>query len=80
MQEFLLTNGPLVPVPVRTRPIAVQDNRISEKDQQAATAHFFGTPLITATNILGPAIGAVLGAVTAVSPRNYIQQTLLYTL
>ena len=26
IQEFLLTNGPLVPVPVRASPIAVQDN------------------------------------------------------
>ena len=80
MQEFLLTNGPLVPVPVRARLIAVQDNQISEEDQQAPIAHYFGTPLITAINILGPAISAVLVAVTAVPPLNYIQQTLLYTL
>ena len=80
IQEFLLINGPLVPVPVRGQPIAIQNNRISEEDQQAATAYLFGTPHIPATNILGPVIGAVLGAVTVVPPRNYIQQTLLYTL
>ena len=76
MQEFLLTSGPFVPAPTRTRPIAVQDNQITEQDQQAATAHFFGTPFITGTNILGPAIGAILGAVTANTPPTYIQQTL----
>ena len=76
MQEFLLTNRPFVHAPTRARPIAVQDNRITEQDQQAATAHFFGTPLITGTNILGPAIGAVLGAVTANISPTYIQQTL----
>ena len=76
MQEFMLTNGPFEPAPVRARPVAVQDNRITEQDQQATTAHFFGTPLITATNIFGPAIGAVLGAVTANPPPIYIQQTL----
>ena len=76
MLDFLLTNGPFVPAPSRKRPIAVQDNRITEQDQQAATAYFFGTPLITWTNILGPAIGAVLGAVTANTPFTYMQQTL----
>ena len=76
MQEFLLTNGPFVPTITRARPIAVQDNWITEQDQQAATAHLFGTPLITGTNILGPAIDAVLGAVTANTPPTYIQQTL----
>lgn len=76
MQEFLLTNGPYVPAPSRKRPIAVQDNPITEQDQQASTAHFFCTPLITGPNILGTAIGAVLGAVTANIPPIYIQQTL----
>ena len=76
MQDFLLTNGPFVPAPSRKRPIAVQDSPITEQDQQAATAHFFGTPLITGPNILGPAICAVLGAVTANIPPIYIQQTL----
>ena len=76
MQDFLLTNGPFVPTPSRKRPIAVQDNPITEQDQQATTAHFFGTSLIPGPNILGPVIGAVLGAVTANTPTNYIQQTL----
>ena len=76
MQEFLLTNGPLVPTPVRARPKAVQHNRITEKEQQTATAHFFGTSLITATTILGPAIGVVPGAVPAIPPPTYIQQIL----
>ena len=71
-----LTNGLFVPAPTRKRPIAVQDNPITEQDQQTATAHFFGTPLITATNMLGPAICVVLGAVTANPPPIYIQQTL----
>ena len=76
MQDFLLTNGPFVPTPSRKRPIAVQDNPITEQDQQAATAQFFGTSLIPEPNILGPAIGAVLGAVTANVPPINIQQTL----
>ena len=76
MQEFLHTDGPLVPVPIRATPIAIQNNQISEEDQQSATAQYFGIPLITATNVLGPAIGAVLGAVTANPPPIYIQQTL----
>ena len=33
MQEFLLTNGPFVPAPSIKRPIAVQDNPITEQDQ-----------------------------------------------
>ena len=76
IQDFLLTNSPFVPTTSRKRPIAVQDNLITEQDQQAATALFFGTSLITEPNILGPAIGAVLGAVTANIPPIYIQQTL----
>ena len=65
MQEFLHNDGPLVPVPIRATPITIQNNQISEEDQQSATAQYFGIPLITATNVLGPAIGVVLGAVTA---------------
>ena len=61
IQEYLLTNGPLVSVPARRRPIAIQDNRISEEAQQAATAKFFGTTLIPAPNLPGSEIGAVLG-------------------
>ena len=33
MQEFLLITGPFVPAPSRKRPIAVQDNPITEQDQ-----------------------------------------------
>ena len=80
MQEFLHTNGPFVPVPIKATPITIQNNRISKEDQQSATAQYFGIPLITATNVLGPAIGAVLGAVTATPPPNYIQQTLFHVL
>ena len=82
MQEFLHIDGPLVPVPIRATPIAIQNNRISEEDQQSTTAQYFGIPLITATNVLGPAIGAVLGTVTASPPPplNYIQQTLFRVL
>ena len=76
MQDFLLTNGPFVPTPSRKRPIAVQDNPITEQDQQATSAHFFGTSLIPGPNLLGPAIGAVLGAFTANIPPIYRQQTL----
>ena len=76
MQGFLHTNGPLVPVPIRATPIAIQNYRISEEDWQSATAQYFGIPLITATNVLGPAIGAVLCTVIVNSPPNYIQQTL----
>ena len=49
MQEFLHTDGPLVPVPIRATPIAIQNNRISEEDQQSTTAQYFGIPLITVT-------------------------------
>ena len=78
MQEFMLINEPFVPAPSRKSPIAVQDNPITELDQQAATAHFFDTPLITGPNILGLEIGAVLGAVIANIPPTYIQQTLFH--
>ena len=80
MPEFLNTNGPLVPVPIRATPIAIQNNQISEEDQQSATEQKFGIQLITATNVLGLAIGAILGAVIATSPPNYIQQTLFHVL
>ena len=80
MQEFLNTDGPLVPVPTRATPIANQYIQISERGQQSATAQYFGIPLVTATNVLGPAIGAVLSAVTANPPPIYIQQTLFHVL
>ena len=77
MQEFLDTNGPLIPVLPWITPIAIQNNQISEEDQQATTAHYFGIPLITVTNTLGPALGAILSAGTARPPPPiYRQQTL----
>ena len=45
MQAYLITNGPLLPVLQRERPIVTQDNRISVEEQQAAAARFFGTKL-----------------------------------
>ena len=80
MQEFLHTNGPLFPVPIRATLIAIQNNWMFEEDHQSTTAHYFGIPLITATNVLGLEIGAVLGAVTVNPPLNHIQQTLFCVL
>ena len=45
MQAFLITDGPLLPVSPRNRPIATQENRISDEEQQAASVRFFGTQL-----------------------------------
>ena len=45
MQAFLITDGPLLPVPPRDRPIATQENRISVADQQAASVRHFGIQL-----------------------------------
>ena len=75
---FLDTNWPLIPILPQITPIAIQNNQISKEDQQAATAHYFGIPLITANNLLGPALGAVLSAVVAPPPPPpiYRQQTL----
>ena len=61
-------------------PIAIQNNWISEEDQQATTVQYFGIPLITATNLISLASSAVLGAVTATPPPDYIQQTLFRVL
>ena len=44
MQTFLTTDGPLVPTTTRERPVATQDNRISNKEQLAASIRFFGEP------------------------------------
>ena len=66
MQEFLLTNGPLVPTPVRPRPKAVQHNPITVEAQQRASVHHFGNSLITATPVVAPVIPL----------PTYIQQTL----
>ena len=76
MKEFSHNNGPLVPVPPLVTPIAIQNNQISKEDHQAATAQYFGIPLFTATNFLGPAISAILGAVTATPSPTYRQQAL----
>ena len=77
MQEFLHTHVPLIPVPPWVTPIVIQNNRISEEDQQATTAQYFCISLITVTNLLGPALGVILGAVTASPPPIYRQQTLI---
>ena len=45
MQAFLITDGPLLPAPPRDRPIATQDNRISDKEQQTASIWSFRTRL-----------------------------------
>ena len=45
MQAFLTTDGPLLPVPPRDRPIATQEHRISVEDQQAASVRHFGIEL-----------------------------------
>ena len=40
MQTFLITDGPLIPTIPRDRPVATQDNRISDKEQHAASIQF----------------------------------------
>ena len=45
IQAFLITNGPLLPVLSRKRPIVTQDNCISVEDQHAATFQFFWNPI-----------------------------------
>ena len=37
MQIFLITNGPLIPTILRERPVANQDQHISNKEQLAAS-------------------------------------------
>ena len=44
MQAFLTTSGPFLPIPQRERPVATQDNRITNEEQRAAAIHFFGPP------------------------------------
>ena len=48
MQSFLITNGPLLPVTLKDRPVATKDNCISNEEQQAASVRFFGTQLTPA--------------------------------
>ena len=43
MQTFLITDGPLVPITPRDRPVATQDNRITNEDQLAASIQCFGS-------------------------------------
>ena len=61
MQSFLITDGPLIPIIPWDRPVATQDNRISDEEQHVATIRFFGqpaakraqvTPSATTTNTL----------------------------
>mmetsp|Transcript_46473 Transcript_46473/g.51810 ORF Transcript_46473/g.51810 Transcript_46473/m.51810 type:complete len:195 (+) Transcript_46473:764-1348(+) len=42
MQSFLITNSPLLPVIPRKRPVAIQNNRFSDEEQEAAAVRFFG--------------------------------------
>ena len=44
MQTFLITDVPLVPITPRNRPVATQDNHITEEAQIAAGTRFFGHP------------------------------------
>ena len=44
MQSFLITNGPLLPIIPRKRPVGIQNNCISDEEQQAAVVWFFGPP------------------------------------
>ena len=44
MQAFLNITGPFVPVPPRDRPVAVQNNRITDEAQRRAAINFFGPP------------------------------------
>ena len=68
MQAFLITNGPLLPVPPRERPIATQDNRITAAEQEAASVRFFG-------NKPRPTKRA-RGAPSVTTTDNYQQRTL----
>ena len=44
MQAFLITNGPFLPIPSQDRPVATQDNGITNEEQRAAAIHYFGPP------------------------------------
>ena len=60
MQAFLNIADPFVPTPQRDRPVAVQDNRITDEAQRHAAINFFGppakrarvTPIVTTTDNL----------------------------
>ena len=44
MQAFLNTAGPFVPIPPWDRPVAVQNNRITDEAQRRAASKSFGAP------------------------------------
>ena len=44
MQSYLITDGPCIPILPRERPVATQNNRISDEEQHAAAILFFGPP------------------------------------
>ena len=44
MQAFLITSGPFLPTPQQDRPVATQDNCITNEEQRAAAIQFFGPP------------------------------------
>ena len=68
MQAFLITDGPHLPIPPRNRPIATQENHISDVDQQAASVRFFGTQL--------PPTKRARVASSVTNTANFQQQTL----
>ena len=44
IKTFLGITGPFLPTPKRDRPVATQDNRITNEEQHAAAIQFFGPP------------------------------------
>ena len=44
MHDFLNITGPFVPPPPRERPVAVQDNRITDEALRQAAINHFGPP------------------------------------
>ena len=42
IKAFLGITGPFLPRPKRDRPVATQDNRITNEEQHAAAVHHFG--------------------------------------
>ena len=44
MHFYLITDGPLIPTLPRKRPVATQNNHISDKEQHTAAILFFGPP------------------------------------
>ena len=61
IKAFLGITGPFLPRPKRDRPVATQDNRITNEEQHAAAVHHFGprrskrtrvTPIVTTVSKL----------------------------